>query len=130
MSLATTNFALQTDDIEFLVLYGEQAKPIGITQKDNLPSVVRQVDEHFNLNTEQMNLQLQFYDKIFNDFIDLDPGTWPKFEVQRQQLFNESSSEIKNDSKWRLKLVKREVQSPSSVPVRNQSVFSNEVSLA
>jgi len=130
MSFATTNFALQTDDIEFLVLYGEQAKPIGITQKDDLLSVVRQVDEHFNLNTEQMNLQLQFYDKIFNAFIDLDPVTWSKFEVQRQQLFNESSSEIKNDLKWRLKLVKREVQSPSSMPVKNPSVFSNEVSLA
>jgi hypothetical protein len=110
MSSITTAPECTTTEMEFLVLYGDQTKLVQITRKEDLRSLIGQVNGLFQMDINQMGLQLKFYDMEFDTFIDLDQSTWLKFENNLQMLFNrmnDSSLEIKRDRKQSLKLVQK-----------------------
>ncbi len=94
------------DAITVLVKYGNQLKPINVTQKDDLPSIECKIYDRFKFNTEQRNnSQIQWYDDDFKEFIDLDSETWLKY-VKNEQYWKNN---IHSDSQKHLKLVDKKL---------------------
>jgi hypothetical protein len=68
------------DAIALVVKYGNQLKPVNVAQNDDLSNIESKIYERFKFNSEQIeNLQVQWYDADFKEFIDLDSETWPKY---------------------------------------------------
>lgn len=102
MSSSVSTISNLVDAIIILVEYGDQRKPISITQKDDLISIERKICGRFQFNTDLMkNLQIQWYDNDFKKFIDLDNETWSEY-VQSQQPYE---SNMHNGLQKQLKLV-------------------------
>ena len=106
MASKITSISDTGDAIIILIKYGNQSKPINITQKDDLFSIESKMQDRFKFNSQQIKaLQLQYYDDDLKEFVDLDNGTWPKYTSYLQYGENKAD----NGAEQHLKLVHKQL---------------------
>ncbi|CAF1508505.1 unnamed protein product, partial [Rotaria sordida] len=72
MASNASTFSYVDDPREILIEYGDQRRPISFAHDDDLNTIQREINNRFKINIEQMNLQIQWYDDEFKEFVDLD----------------------------------------------------------
>jgi hypothetical protein len=93
------------DTITLLIKYGNQLKPVNLTENDDLSTIETRIYERFKFNAEEIkNLQVQWYDEDYKEFVDLDSETWPKYTKNRQYRNNKYD----DGSEQHLKLVHKQ----------------------
>ncbi|CAF5004048.1 unnamed protein product, partial [Rotaria sp. Silwood1] len=102
LSNAST-FSNIDDAREILIEYGDQRRSITITHEDDLNTIQREINNRFEINIEQMNLQIQWYDDEFKEFVDLDNEAWPKYKKNQECKINQEFTSLHQ----RLKLVQK-----------------------
>lgn len=96
--------------LSLLVSFGEQTKKISLKIDETIRNVENQVAQTFDLTeNEFFQFQIQFYDRNFGQFVDLDENR----QEDLRDLLNFLSSTSKRsqtENFWRLKLVTKTVK--------------------